>query len=72
MCWTGAIIGAFVGFCIGVVVAGIMSAAKRSETKDQLSETPIDNDVMDEIEEVPCERLPHPKPETYFDRYPHS
>jgi hypothetical protein len=72
MCWTGLIVGIFLGAGIGIVVAGILSAVKRREAEDHSSETPIDHALMDEVEEVPDELPPLPKPETYFDRYPHS
>ena len=72
MCWTGFVAGMLVGACIGIVVAGILFAAKRRETEDHSSETPNDDAVMDEVEEVLYDLSPLPKPETYFDRYPHS
>jgi len=72
MCWTGIIVGVFVGAGIGIMIAGIMSAAHRREAEDHSSETPIYHAVMDEVEEVSDELPPLPKPETYFDRYPHS
>ena len=72
MVWTSFFIGVFVGANIGVVVAGMLFAAKRREAEDHSSENPIEHAVMDEAEEVPDEMPPLPKPETYFDRYPHS
>ena len=72
MFWTSFFVGIFLGANIGMLVAGILYAAKRREAEDHSSETPIDHAVMDEVEEVPGELPPLPKPETYFDRYPHS
>jgi hypothetical protein len=72
MCWTGVIVGMFVGAGIGIMIAGIMSAAHRREAEDHSSENPIDHAVMDEVEEALYELPPLQKPETYFDRYPHS
>ena len=72
MFWTGVIVGMFVGAGIGIMIAGIMSAAKRREAEDHSSENPIEHAVMDEAEEVPDEMLPLHKAVTYFDRYPHS
>jgi hypothetical protein len=72
MFWTGLIVGIFLGANIGIVVAGILSAAKRREAEDHSSETSMDHAVMDEVEEVQGELPPLPKPVTYLDRYPHS
>ena len=60
------------GAKIGVVVAGMLSAAKRREAEDHSSETSMDHAVMDKVEEVQDERPPIPTPVTYLDRYPHS
>ena len=72
MCWTGLIVGIFLGAGIGIVVAGMVVSAKRKDAEDYLTEISNNYDVMDEIEEVSDELPPLPKPETYFDRYPHS
>jgi hypothetical protein len=62
----------FVGAGIGIMIAGIMSAAHRREAEDHSSENPIEHAVMDEDEEVQGELPPLPKAVTYLDRYPHS
>jgi hypothetical protein len=72
MCWTGIIVGMIAGVCIGVMIAARLSAAERHEAEDHSRETPIDLAMIDGAEEVPDELSPLPKPETYFDRYPHS
>jgi hypothetical protein len=72
MFWTGFIVGMFVGANIGVVVAGLLVSARKNDTPDHLSETPMDHVVMDKVEKVPAEIPPFPEPVTYFDRYPHS
>ena len=72
MFWTGVIVGMFVGAGIGIMIVGIMSAAKRREAEDHSNETPIDHAAMDEVEEVQDELPPLPKPVTYLDRFPHS
>lgn len=76
MCWTGIILGTIAGtiagVCIGVMIAGRLSAAKGREAEDHSRETPIDFAIIDGTEEVPDELSPLPKPETYFDKYPHS
>ena len=72
MFWTGFFLGIFLGANIGVVVAGMLFAAKRREAEEHSGETPMDHAVMDEIEEVQGELPPLPKPVTYLDRYPHS
>jgi hypothetical protein len=72
MFWTSFFIGIFLGANIGVVVAGMLFAAKRREAEDHSNETPIDHAAMDEVEEVQDELPPLPKPVTYLDRFPHS
>ena len=72
MVWTSFFIGIFVGANIGVLVAGMLYAAKRREAGDHSNETPIDHAAMDEVEEVQDELPPLPKPVTYLDRFPHS
>ena len=72
MCWTGLIVGIFLGAGIGIVVAGMVVSAKRKDAEDHSTEISNNYDVMDEIEEVSDELPPLPKSETYFDRYPHS
>ena len=72
MFWTGFIIGAFVGANIGVVVAGLLVSAKKNDAQDHLSETLMDQVVMDEVQEVQGELPTLPKPITYLDSYPHS
>lgn len=72
MFWTGFLVGIFVGANIGVVIAGMLSAAKRREAEDHSRETTMDQAVMDEVEEVQEELPPISKPVTYLDRYPHS
>jgi hypothetical protein len=72
MCWTAIIVGTIAGFCIGVMIAVRLSAAKGCEAEDNSRETPIDFAIIDGAEEIPDELSPLPKPDTYFDRYPHS
>ena len=72
MFWTSFFIGIFLGANIGVVVAGMLFAAKRREAEDHSNETPIDHAAMDEVEEVQDELPPLPKPVTYLDRFLHS
>ena len=72
MFWTGFLVGIFVGANIGVVVACLLSSAKRRVVEDHSTQNSMDCAVMDEIEEVQDELPPLPKPVTYFDRYPHS
>ena len=72
MVWTSFFIGIFVGANIGVLVAGMLYAAKRHDAEDHSTQTPMDYAVMGEIEEIQGELPPLPKPVTYLDRYPHS
>ena len=72
MFWTGFIIGIFLGANLGLVVAGMLAAAKRNDAGNLSSETTMDVAVMDEVEEIAGEMPPFPKPVTYLDRYPHS
>ena len=72
MFWTSFFIGIFVGANIGVLVAGMLYAAKRREAENHSNETTIDHAAMDEVEEVQDELPPLPKPVTYLDRFPHS
>lgn len=72
MFWTGLIVGIFLGANIGIVISGILAAAKRPDDEDHSIQTPVGYAVMDEVEEVSDVLPPLSKPETYFDRYPHS
>jgi hypothetical protein len=72
MFWTGFILGIFLGANLGLVVAGMLAAAKRNDAGNLSSETTMDVAVMDEVEEIAGEMPPLPKPVTYLDRYPHS
>jgi len=72
MFWTGFIFGIFLGANLGLVVAGMLAAAKRNDAGNLSSETTMDVAVMDEVEEIAGEMPPLPKPVTYLDRYPHS
>ena len=56
--WTGIIIGIFVGANIGIVVAGVLAASKRSDYADifQPGQYPMDEAVIDEA--VPAGSLP--------------
>jgi len=72
MYWTGFMTGILVGANLGIVIAGMLFAAKRGDAEDLASETTMDNAVMDEVDEIPGKRPSRPKPDTYLDRYPHS
>ena len=72
MFWTGFIAGVFLGANIGIVVAGLLISAKKNDAQDHLSETVMDQAVMDEVDEVQSELPSFPKPVTYLDSYPHS
>ena len=72
MFWTGFILGIFLGANLGIVVAGMLAAAKINDAGNLSSETTMDVTVMDEVEEIAGEMPPLPKPVTYLDRYPNS
>jgi hypothetical protein len=72
MFWTGFMVGVFLGANIGLVVAGMLSASKRSDAQDLSSETTMDHAVLEDAAEIPAEMPSLPKPATYLDRYPHS
>ena len=72
MFWTGFILGIFLGANLGIVIAGMLAAAKRNDAGNLSSKTTMDVSVMDEVEEIAGEMPPLPKPVTYLDRYPHS
>ncbi|HSN23219.1 MAG TPA: hypothetical protein VLS45_03475 [Methylomicrobium sp.] len=72
MFWTGFILGIFLGANLGIVIAGMLAAAKRNDAENLSSETTMDVALMDEVEEIPGEMPPLPEPVTYLDRYPHS
>jgi hypothetical protein len=72
MFWTGFILGVYLGANLGIVVAGMLAAAKRNDAENLSIETAMDYAVMDEVEEIPGEMPPLHRPVTYLDRYPHS
>ena len=72
MFWTGFIFGIFLGANLGLVVAGMLAAAKINDAGNLSSKTTMDVSVMDEVEEIAGEMPPLPKPVTYLDRYPNS
>ena len=72
MFWTGLILGIFLGANLGIVVAGLLAAAKRNDAGNLSIETTMDVAVMDEVEATPVEMPSLPEPATYLDRYPHS
>lgn len=73
MFWTGLIVGIFLGANLGIVIAGLLFAAKRRNAENHSSQTPMDQAVIDKDEEVQGDLLPPlAKPVTYLDRFPHS
>jgi hypothetical protein len=48
--WTGIIIGVFVGANIGIIIAGVLAASKRSDYAEifQPGQYPMDEAVMDD------------------------
>ena len=72
MTWAGLLVVILLSASIGVVIAGMLSAAKRRDVEEHLAETSMDRAGMDEIEEFQDVLPPLPKPLTYLDRYPHA
>jgi hypothetical protein len=74
MFWTGIIIGLFLGANAGLVVAGMMAAARRAEEAAQAEAlaSPMDEAVMDEPAEIEIKVTARVPALTYLDRYPHA
>lgn len=74
MFWTGIIIGLFLGANVGLVVAGMMAAARRAEEAAQAEAlaSPMDEAVMDEPAEIEIKVAERVPALTYLDRYPHA
>jgi hypothetical protein len=72
MYWTGFMTGILVGANLGIVIAGMLFAAKRGDVEALASETTMDYAVMGEVEETPGEMPSSAEPVTYLDSYPQS
>ena len=55
MYWTGFMTGILVGANLGIVIPGMLFAAKRGDVEALASETKMDYAVMGEVEETPGE-----------------
>lgn len=72
MFWTGFAIGIFLGATVGMVVAGLLAARGRDYSAEHWGKTPIDQAVMDEVEESPVNVSEASRSATYLDEYPYS
>jgi hypothetical protein len=72
MFWTGLLVAMGLGVSIGIVIGGMLSAAKRCDVKEPSNEMSMDHAGPEEIEEFDGLPPPVPKPLTYLDRYPHA
>jgi MFS superfamily sulfate permease-like transporter len=72
MFWTVFLVVILLSASIGIVAAIMLSAAKRRDVEEHLTETSMGRAGMDEIEEFQKVLPPLPEPLTYLDRYPHA